>query len=370
MRGKRQQTPGYRNLGGGLTGAIACALLAGGWSPAAAAQTVTLSPVPPADGSAWTDAWRAALDLSLRVADAATSSEVAGASAVGFDVRRVFSASSGDIGTLQLQGYATGAYQVGTPTGVTTSPWKFVFRNFWFNYTGLGRGQLNVRVGHLELPFGAEYVIETNGTIRQTGNGRSLGIKGDWGVSLNGIIDGWEYEVALTRGTGQDLTPEDNPHAFSGRVGSSRFGSAWIGTSFFSGRVNDPSLGPPSATGLESSRNLVDRWRLAFDGGIGWRRLTLITELGFGKDEDLPVRTGLVDLSWETYGRDLVVYLQWKHFARRQAGTWGFDDGVFLGARHAVDRRLTLSAEAGVRLRTLAGGPDTALVRAQVRYRR
>ncbi len=147
-------------------------------------------------------------------------------SVLGFDFHKVFSTASGDYGTLVFQPYFVAR------EGENELTWRIAN----FNYTGLANGKMNVRVGHFELPFGLEHNIDTNGTLQQL-SFRDRGLKADWGVSLNGTLPQFDYEIAVTRGTGNTFRREDASHAYSARIGTPAHKNLVLGLSWLNGAM-------------------------------------------------------------------------------------------------------------------------------------
>lgn len=117
---------------------------------------------------------------------------------------------------------------------------ELVYRIFNFNYTALARGRFNIRVGHYEIPYGLEHVVNTNGTLRDYTPGRNLGVKADWGTGVNGGFDKFEYEIGLSRCTGNVYSSDGNPYILAGRIGTPRDENVVAGFSFMVGDVAQP----------------------------------------------------------------------------------------------------------------------------------
>lgn len=157
-----------------------------------------------ADDSSWLDHTRLALDLTVRGVYEGTSENLDGMQFFGIDAHKVFGHERGDIGTLIVQVYGTSLTDVEMHPAMfkDDDDTKIVYRNVNFNYTSLFDGRLNLRIGHFEVPFGIEHVINTNGSLRTYMHDQNIGVKGDWGFSVNGELSRFEYELAWTRGSG------------------------------------------------------------------------------------------------------------------------------------------------------------------------
>lgn len=325
----------------------------------------------------WLDRTRLTLDLSRRSWSDPDSHGWRSATVVGVDLQHVFNSPSGDFGTLVFQGFITGLHGPGALPVVLDSgrDWDFAFRSVWFNFNALGRGFPSIRIGHFEVPFGLEHSVDTNGWLRQTIKARNLGLIGDWGVSVNGVIPGLEYEASLTRGTNQDWTSEGGPVLIGARVATPRWRGRWIGVSLARGRVLSPGgaalwrAGLDDASTVDETDAIVERTRVGLEGGVGWRRFEAQGEISIGSDFDQKVLNGLLELDWEAYTQRALIYLQWKHYGQQYARGWVYDDTVVLGTRLWPSRSLATSAAVSLALRGFTGGAARGRLILQLRYR-
>lgn len=244
------------------------------------------------DNSRWS------LDLATRVTRNTEEKQNAFMHVVGFDLHKVFSNSRSDIGTLVFQPYIVKLNNVNNPSftfddGEDT---RLTWRIANFNFTGLNQGKFNIRVGHLELPFGLEYQIDTNGTLRQL-TYTDRGIKADWGFSVNGIMPDFEYEVALTRGSGNEIKSTGNPYLFSGRIGSPSNKNMVTGISWFTGEV----LGRTGVTRQE---------KLGVDASYYYYQWQFNAESSIGKTAQNELLNGFIEALWKNPKENLSAYLQ------------------------------------------------------------
>ena len=308
----------------------------------------------------WTENLRWTIDESGR-AVFNTDTEVTGTVvAIGFDVHKVVSGHSGDIGTFVLQGYLTRIDDLARrpPFFEGDSDWEFVFRIFNFNYTAWTRGLVNLRIGHFEVPYGLEHILNTNGTLRDYNHGPNLGVKADWGATLNGSVEGFEYEVGWSRGTGNEYTDRGDPGIVAGRVGTDRDADTVVGLSGLSGRV----LGP---------NGTVDRDRVGLDLSHYRGPLGYLAEFSLGDDEGRDVRNAMVEMNWRNSNETVLCWLQARDFAfETPAGD--FDDGISsaLGIRWAPDPHWSLSFQWTQAITTASpSAARDALLALQLRYR-
>ena len=265
---------------------------------------------------------------------------------IGFDARYVVSGESGDIGTLLFQPFV----QIADGAGNARDDFQWRMTNF--NFTGLGHGRFNVRLGHFELPFGLEQVLDTNGTLEQVQNGVALGLKTDWGASLNGVLPKFEYEFAFMGGGGNALGSPANG-LFVGRVGTSSDRRLWLGLSALDGEIEAPS-------GVQSRRR----------GGIdvGWRLprgFSLLAEYAGGEDAGDDANFALGQLEWMNLREQLRLYLQFRfeeqaQFRRRN---------LTMGMKYEPNLNLILSAQLGVDISRSQGLGNREVFTTQFRYR-
>ena len=205
------------------------------------------------------------------------------------------------------------------------------------------------------MPFGLEQNIDTNGTLRQY-SFAERGIKADWGVSVNGVLPRWDYEISVSRGSGNDITDRDDPHIVAGRIGSPAHKNFVAGFSFFEGRV----LG---ATG--STR----RQRLGLD--IAWyhKNWELLGELSAGEDRDIETALALLEVSWRNNRESLHLYTQLKQ--QRLELVSGRDSGstLVLGMNQPLSRHLSVSSQWSKPVNRLGSQDNSHEFTVQLRYR-
>ena len=88
------------------------------------------------------------------------------------------------------------------------SEWEPEIHTAYVNVRGMF-GRLNVRVGHLEVPFGLEPVVDSHSTLVPSMAMVNVGAMQDWGLSLNGQLNALDYEIAATTGAG--MSANANP---------------------------------------------------------------------------------------------------------------------------------------------------------------
>ncbi|MGB0714407.1 MAG: hypothetical protein ACPGXK_00920 [Phycisphaerae bacterium] len=332
---------------------------------------------------------RLTLDLSSRVVYNARTGHAASLNFIGFDLHKVISDADGDWGTLTLQGYTTNINNLNPhpPFFEDDDDWDFVPRIFDFNFTRLARGRFNIRVGHFELPYGLEQIINTNGTLYDFVHGRNLGVKADWGVTVNGVIENIEYEVALTRGSGIEYSGRGSPWIVSGRIGSSRYENFIVGASFMHGEVQSPMglrtwrsglklpsrvdrvLGRTTSQPNRGNEGVIRRTRAGMDFQWYLGPLGLFGEFSAGRDFNQDVFNALGELNWRSDDDALFLYSQMLVFAQRFGRGWDNALQSKTGMRWMLDNHWALSLQYIQDLATFEGGKHNRLVEMQVRYR-
>ena len=279
---------------------------------------------------------------------------------IGVDAHNVFTGPEGDWGTLVLQGYLTRIDNAdpAPPLFDDGDDWEFVYRIFNFNYTGLSRGKLNFRVGHQEIPFGLEHLVNTNGTLRQYIHPQNLGVKADWGTAVNGVFPDFEYEVAVTTGSGNELELNNGTFTVGGRIGTPRDASTVWGLSAFHGEVASPA-GPDG---------FVRRSRLGLDVTHWLGSVGLKGEISGGRDFDTDVINMIGEVNWRTPEENVLLWAQVRNFTRQ---TDTRDDAVStsVGVRYSPDAHWTFSTQFTQDLSRFGNAESSSDVALQVRYR-
>lgn len=327
---------------------------------AAAQQLPPLPDHPEAGPHAWlTQDARFAIDLSARAIWSDRTDEFAAVSALGIDYHKTFSVSGRNVGTLIFQTYLTRFDNAAMRPPFVEGPddWELVWRIANFNADLFGNQTVNVRAGHLELTYGLETLYDTNGTIWDFDLGRKLGVKADWGAGVNGIVGDAEYEINLTRGTGNEWSDRGNPFALSGRIGTYRSGDVVIGVSGFHGDVGQ---------GIQVRRSLG-----AVDATVAMGSWSVLAELGGGEIGGNGTVDGRWELDWANQDNSLFAYGLARTVWREDAtGSWDESVQLGLGALFRPDTHWDFSFEVRQDVETM-GGADrntSALAQARVRF--
>ena len=308
------------------------------------------------------DNLRFAFDFSDRSIYNSESNEVSRVNAIGIDLHKVISSDSGDVGTLLLQGYLTHIDNLPQHPPFFDGPndWEFVYRIFNFNYKLLPRDRLNLRIGHFEIPFGLEQVVNTNGTLLDYLHGPNLGVKADWGITANGSLPLFEYEVGVTRGSGNGWESRGDPYLVAGRVGTYEANNLSVGLSFLSGEVYNQSMDDFT----------VERDRLGIDLRWYFNSLGVFVEHSIGQDEGEDVRSSLLEFNFTAADSAWMAYLQWIDRVTDIAHASELRSSILnLGARWDLNRRWDISAQFKHDLKPNMSQIESNVFAAQVRYR-
>lgn len=312
--------------------------------------------------SSWKENLRFTVDVSNRSLFLTGSGDHANLAFLGIDLHKVFTADEGNIGTLILQPFLTRSDNFQSfPKSLFADPhdWTIDWRISNFNYTGLGRGKPNIRIGSFELPFGLEQIINTNGTIRDYTHFENFGIKTDWGVTLNGEASDVEYELAFSRGSGNRYRRRGDPFLFAGRVGTTRDKPVILGISGLHGET----------VNFNGASGTTRRSRLGVDMTFADERIVYMAEATAGFQDDARVFSGLIE--FDTFNRDESILLYNQFFVRgsSETDTWDYEVRDSIGVRWQVDNHWALSTQVSHFFDVLGNGNGGTNVAVQARYR-
>ncbi|MFK7914210.1 MAG: hypothetical protein AB8B93_09870 [Pseudomonadales bacterium] len=275
---------------------------------------------------------RVSLDFSARGLQ--TADQPWSLYAFGIDLHTVVSSERGDIGTLTIQPYVLRIENEPQRPALFSqdSDHALQWRITNFNYTGFGQGRFNIRVGHFEVPFGLEQVVQTNGTLNQMNSPAALGLKADWGYSINGELPNFEYEFAFMRGGGNSWNTDANGY-FAGRIGLPRQRRWWIAASLLDGE-------------METGATPIDRFRWGVDAGIRLPYGThAMIEYTAGDDAGHDQQHTLVELGFTSRSEATVTYVQHRNSRRASAGPTAQNQTSSLGIRFEPSPRWSGSFE-------------------------
>ena len=272
---------------------------------------------------------------------------------IGIDYYQIVDIDGKDFASLTIQpflyridnGYRTPGYYD------DNHDWEFLFRTLIINFNYWGADKPYFKFGHFELPFGAEYNKNSFGELHQYAQGPKLGMKMDWGAAIGQQVGKWQYEIALTRGSGMKYRDREDPYAFTGRIGVLDDSNYVYGLSFFSGEV------------LKYKRT-IKRELLAIDFEYFWNRKGVLLELHGGEIDEEDLWGSLIEFNLTSEDEAFEFYVQ--HFYQN-LDSHTLRSNAVLGARHRFNRELTISAQV---LKELESSMEEEnLFELQMRYR-
>ncbi len=282
----------------------------------------------------WTENLRWNLDVSLR-GHVDRNGETGFAGAFGLDLNKVVSTSTRDVATIVLQPYLVRRDGAAPGPAIFEDDHDFAlqWRIFNANLKLTRDGAYRLRLGHFELPFGLEQNIDTNGTLWQYSHGMNFGTKTDWGATINGDLDSFEYEFAWSRGSGNEFLDRGGDGVWSGRVGTPRDGENVYGLSFLSGDLT--TKGSP-----------IEQHRAAIDASFTRQSFGTTFEVTGGRvDNEVESWTGIAEANWVNPLETQRAWLQL--FARRVDGVGPRQESLELrlGTRVQMSRGAYLGAQ-------------------------
>ncbi len=297
---------------------------------------------------------RSSMDFSTRTVHFDPAGETGQMSAIGIDFHKVISSDHKDIGTLLLQGYFTRLDNFVAHPGFfkNEDDSEFVYRIFNFNYTALPGAWPNVKFGHFEIPFGLEHTINTNGTLRQFNQPKSIGVKADWGVTLNNQHRNFEYEASLSTGGGQSLGRKNDSFVSAVRVGSRRDEDFVIGGAVYRSRLGG-----------------VLRSRVGVDVQYYLGRHGFLTDFSVGENGDVDVTNSVLEWNFNNRRGNRMVYAQYFLNQEEIAGLTDRSAMVNLGVRADVTRGWSVSVQVGREVDSFNANPKKTQIALQMRFR-
>ncbi len=304
--------------------------------------------------SAITENLRSSIDFSSRGIHFGNRDEVGMVHALGLDLHKVFSSRAGDFGTLTLQGYLTRIDNLPVRPGFfdDNHDTEFVYRIVNFNYTGWGGKAPNIRIGHFEVPFGLEHTINTNGTLRDYNNGRNLGLKADWGATLNGETNVFEYEVSASTGGGQKVESQNGSYAYAARIGTLRENDYLLGFSVYKAEVGN-----------------IARERIGLDAQWYFGLHGLFAEFSLGENAGMDQLNGLLEWNIRNSNEAWFTYFQFVRFSQKFSGGWDDNLSGVVGLRYEPDAHWSFSGQVKQDITGFDGAIRETAVSLQIRYR-
>lgn len=297
---------------------------------------------------------RLSFDLSSRSSYWNEADELTLQHFIGIDFYKIITVDGADFGSLTIQpfinridnGYRTpGVYD-------DNHDWEFLFRTFALNINAWGVDKPYFKLGHFEIPFGGEYNKDTFGDLHQYGQGLKMGMKMDWGFAVGQELKDWNYEFALTRGSGMKYRDREDPYAISGRIGTLNDDTFVYGLSIFHGEIL-------------KDKTTIKRDVLGLDFEYFLGNKSILVELYGGQVEDDDLLGSLLEFNIKTYDERAEFYVQ--HFYQNLENNTYLSSAGF-GVSYQYNNQLNLSAQF---MKEFESPPDVQeeLIEFQLRYR-
>lgn len=175
----------------------------------------------------------------------------------------------------------------------------FYFMDTWALFR-VGGARNQFRIGHFNIPFGINPVMEPRGNFRMPLEAIDLGFKKDWGFSWQREAGGYDIEAGAFMGMGGDFHWRRGSYLFAGRVGTPTFKEVEYGISFIAGDT-------PMTMGMDRMNDMmIRRIRGGMDAIYMYgTHMIFKGELSAGTDDGQTVMGALFSMDWipPTYKR-------------------------------------------------------------------
>ncbi len=329
-------------------------------------QLLGMSQSNEANADEWSDGLRWTVDLSSRAQHLSGdgASHTGYWNSIGLDANKVIAGKSSDFATVNLQLNLWCIDELSRRPAIfdDSKDCKLVSKVSTLQLAASGDGKFNILLGHAEVPYGLDFSVSTNQTLRRTPNQRDLGLKLDWGIGVNGTVSGITYATLLSRGSGMEYKNRKDPWALSGRIGTATDGEAFLGVegfgfSWFYGDI------------LTRTGNISERWRLAVDGVKYYGGIGFMAQLSVGETDDRETINALTELNSISRNASTVGYIQLQAFNQRSSAGWEDALSAIIGIRYTPDQNWTASLQLEKEISTFGHKAQQTILDAQLRYR-
>jgi len=197
---------------------------------------------------------------------------------IEINFKYIFQGESGDWATLVLQ--------------ASYSPdFDFFSREFNYHYGDKyfvlkgPKGKINFKIGKFVVPFGNLQYYVSHLLILQPMFQRSLGLREDIGLEINGYFKDFDYDISFTNGRHDGKIDFKNEWLFIFRIGRN-LGDLKYGISALSGGAPEGNYMLGMMHPLEKKVEFVHKNRVGLDFQYPLRQATVRGELVAGRDED------------------------------------------------------------------------------------
>jgi hypothetical protein len=278
------------------------------------------------------------------------------ATSLGFEDFRRFSSDYGDFLTTDLQvrvGYDSlkGSHKA----------FSLDIHNAWLEYK-LGLGS-KIIVGHFDPAFGLEPVLDTHSKLLQTLAIEDIGFKKDWGIGYKGLIGDWDYQTALSIGSGMAIYRRDGSFLSSFRIGRGNVNDLAYGFSLLYGKtLMTESMQTFPRPALVSDQAVLKK-RIGFDAQKLVGQFLFKGEAAYGKNDRDDVLGYLVeaDYTWASAPK-LITQVQWQSFYNDLSQRNSDDSIATLGFEYKINSANTLRVALSADTNRFGGNEDKTVV--------
>lgn len=217
--------------------------------------------------------------------------------------------------------------------------WKVEFHDAYFKYTPNFKGRLNLRLGHFDVPYGLEENVDTHSTLVQLMSMRNIGFEKDWGISIGGQFPKFDYNFALTRGSGMEYIDRGQNYLLSARLGTPADRNFFAGISglyaepidrmaVMRGKkmamMEEPDTWFASTT--EPADNIIRRWRMGVDSIYLYGPFTFKGEVSYGEDINQDIVNSLAEIDYLFPNQKMQLITQFQYAYQDIIASGGKDD--------------------------------------------
>jgi len=228
-------------------------------------------------------------------------------------------------------------------------------------------GRANLKLGHFDIPFGREPEEDTHATLLQTFALKNIGFKKDWGASVNGALQGFDYELALTLGSGakglrsweKRLDSGKTSYLVSGRLGlgNPAFSDILYGLSILYGDML------PVVDDMPLPEETLSKKRLGIDMKYIYGPLNFQIETALGKDDSRDVFGYWIQALFTPPSFDLLqLEAQLESFYNDLDKGGSDDTSITLGFSYRLNHEITLRGNYIHDLALESGNKDSRLL--------
>jgi hypothetical protein len=166
------------------------------------------------------------------------------------------------------------------------------FEDAWALF-GVGGQRSQIRMGHFNIPFGMNPVMEPRGIFRMPLEAVDLGFKKDWGISWQRESGAHDLEIGGFLASGGDLHWRDGSFLLAGRLGTPTYREFEYGFSFL---IADAA---PTMGDIRMGSMLVRRVRAGLDAIYMYGNHTILkSEFAAGSDDGRTVGGAMLAVDW------------------------------------------------------------------------